>query len=214
MLDFLRSTAEWQQWGMNMLTFSSIGAIVLTLIQAWSFIRQARRIWSERSGESVSVKMFGYLLFYLISFVIYGIAMRKVTMIINGALFIVVIPIVLGLCKFKVITKGEQLCLLLFGFMPVWMAISGQKELLFFGMLVGLLAAFACPAYEIWRNKNAGSVEVRVVIASMFTNAFWTAYALMVWDVPLIIFNPISFVLMVATLFLWKKYQRKSACAI
>lgn len=213
-MNFLRSTIEWQQWGMNILTVSSTGAIILALFQAWSFTRQGMAIWRERSGDSVSVKMFVYLLFYLISFVIYGISMKKITMIINGLLFIPVISIVAGLIRFKPFTRIERYCLPLFSTMPIAMFFAPYKQALFFCMLVGLLIAFSCPPLEIWRNKDAGVVEIRVVVASMVTNLFWTIYALRVWDVPLIIFNPLSFFLMVTTLCLWRKYQRKPVCVI
>lgn len=209
MFDFLRSTVEWQNWGMNILTFSSIGAVIITGFQAWSFIKQSRAIWTSENGDSVSVTMFGYLLFYLISFVIYGLAARKITIIVNGLLFLCVIPIVIGLFKFKHVTRMERHCVAAFGMLPVIMFLTPHKQVFLLCLLACLLVAFACPVYEIWHNKDAGVVEVRVIIASMTANMFWGVYAFMVWDVPLLLFNPLSFALMVLTIFLWRKYRRK-----
>lgn len=107
MVDFLRSTVEWKNWGMNLLTASALGTLVLTAIQSWSFAKQARAIWTNKNGDSVSVTMFGYLQFYLVSFVFYGIAMKSIAMMANGLLFICIIPIMFGLCKYKKITLGN-----------------------------------------------------------------------------------------------------------
>ena len=100
-----------------------------------------------------------------------------------------------------------------FSLLPVVMAVTPYKQQLFLGMLAGLLVAFACPAYEIWRNRDAGIFEIRIDMATMSTNILWGVYAFMVWDVPLLLFNPLSFVLMVLTIFLWRKYRRKSIFA-
>lgn len=208
-LDFLRSTVEWKNWGMNILTFSSIGAIIITMFQAWSFIKQSRTIWNKRSGDSVSMMMFGYALFHLMAFTVYGFAERGITIIINGLLFLCVIPIVIGLFKFKRITRAERHCVTAFGMLPAVMFFIPYKQIFLLCLLTCLLVAFAFPAYEIWRNKDAGVVEVRVTIASMTANMFWGVYAFMVGDVPLMIFNPLSFMLMVSTLLLWIKYKRR-----
>ena len=68
MIDFLRSTVEWKNWGMNVLTISALGTLVLTVVQARSFAKQAKAIWNSGKGDSVSVTMFGYLQFYLVAF--------------------------------------------------------------------------------------------------------------------------------------------------
>ena len=209
MIDFLRDTVEWKNWGMNVLTLSAIGAVVITVFQAWSFTKQAMVIWDKKRGDSVSVMMFGYLLFHLMSFSIYGFAMKSITIMINGLLFVCIVPIVLGLKKFKKITQLERWCVSAFSILPILMAVTPYKQTLLLCILAVLLVALACPAYEIWRNKDSGVVEVRVTIASMVSNMFWGVYAFMVWDIPLMIFNPLSFILMICTLFLWIKYRRK-----
>lgn len=209
MVDFLRSTVEWRQWGVNTLTFSAIGTIVLTMFQAWSLNKQARLIWDNKKGDSVSVVMFSYMLFYLVSFIIYGFFMKSIAAMANGLLVVFVIPIFLGLFKFKQFTLVERWCVPIFCILPVAMIFSPHKQFLFFCMLSGLLIAFACPARELLRSKDSGFVEVRVIATTMVVNVFWAAYAFAVGDVPLMIFNPLSFVLMVATLLLWIKYKRR-----
>lgn len=212
MLEFLSSTVEWKQLGFNMLTFSAIITIVLTLFQAWSLNKQARVIWDNKKGDSVSVTMFSYMLFYLISFFIYGFFMKSIAVMANGLLAIFVIPIFLGLCKFKQFTLAERCCIPAFCILPVAIIVSPHKQLLFLCMLGGLLIAFACPARELSRSKDSGFVEVRVIATTMVVNVFWAAYAFAVGDIPLMIFNPLSFMLMGFTLLLWMKYKRISVC--
>ena len=214
MIDFLRSTVEWRNWGMNALTISALGTFVLTVFQTRSFAKQARAIWNSVKGDSVSVTMFGYLQFYLMSFVLYGIAMKSIAMVVNGLLFICIIPILFGLCKYKKLTLLEKCSVAAFSVLPVAMAVTPYKQQLFFCMLAGLLVALACPAYEIWRNKDAGVFEVQVAVATMCTNIFWAAYAFMVWDVPLMLFNPLSCALMVVTICLWMRYRRSPVCVV
>lgn len=212
MLEFLRSTVEWKQLGFNMLTFSAIITVVLTLFQAWSLNKQARVIWGNKKGDSVSVTMFSYMLFYLISFFIYGFFIKSIAAMANGLLAAFVIPIFLGLCKFKKFTSLERCCIPVFCVLPVAMLASPHKQSLFLFMLGGLLVAFACPARELLRSKDSGFVEVRVIVTTMVVNAFWFAYACALGDIPLMIFNPLSFVLMGFTLLLWMKYKRISVC--
>lgn len=112
---FIVSSIEYQKWGMNIETISAIGAIILTVVQGWGFIKQAQAIWHEQSGDSIPVWMFGYLWCYFGSLIVYSFSARSAVMFINGLLFIGIAPVVIGLMKFKRHTVLERGCYPLFG---------------------------------------------------------------------------------------------------
>lgn len=207
MQEFLRNSVEWQKWGMNVATISAIGATILTVFQGWSFIKQGQAIWRAKSGDSVSVLTFGYLYYYFMSFAVYALSMKSLVMLINGMLFLSILPITFGLAKFKRYTTWERILYSLFGIMPVWMFFAPYKKPLLLVFLGGLVVALLLPVREIWREKARGVVDIRFIVVGMITNIFWFVFALTCADdVPLLIINPVAFVISGITLWLWVKY--------
>ena len=76
---------------------------------------------------------------------------------------------------------------------------------LFFSFF-NILAAFTQP-WEILRQKNAGTVEIRLVIVYLVSCLFWIGYAYAIKNPLLEITCPIYFINNLATLTLWLKYR-------
>jgi len=208
-LEILKSTVEYQNWGYNALTFSAIGTFLFTFLQMWSFGEQSKLIWTNRSGESVSVKMFSYWFFYWMAFSVYGIAGKSIAIAFNGLMFLATAPILLGLYKFKGFTFWEKGSFCVFSLIPVLMFYcpKAQKPTLLLILLMGVLFSIALQPYEIWQTKSAGSVEPKLLAVFALTSVFWFVYGIVIKDIPLIVFNPLAIVVILITLGLWRKYK-------
>ncbi len=210
MLEILKSTVEYKNWGYNALTFSAIGTFFFTFLQMWSFCQQSKLIWASRSGESVSVIMFSYWFFYWIAFSLYGVAGRSIAIVFNGLMFLVTAPILLGLYKFKGFSLQEKILFGVFALIPVAMfsCPKAQKPTLLLVLLMGILFSITLQPYEIWQKKSAGKVDPKLLAVFAVTSVFWFAYGVVIKDIPLMIFNPLAIVVLLITLGLWSKHRK------
>jgi len=206
-VEFFRNTVEYQNFGFNALTISSLATVIFTLFQGWGFWKQNQSIWKERSGKSVSVNFFSYCCFYFFTFIIYGAYKHGLAMMFNGCLGFVVLPILIGLGKYKGFTRSNVMLILVFGMMIPAMIFTSEKDSLFTMLLFGILFSAITQPYEIWKTKNAGAVDPRLSITFIVNGVFWFVYALSIGNRPLAIFQPIAVVFFSVTLALWKKYQ-------
>jgi hypothetical protein len=210
LIEIIKGTVEFQNWGLNILTISALGTVFFTLLQAWSLLRQNKAIWQNRSGESINVTIFSYWLFYFMAFTIYGFGNKSIAMVANGLLFIVFIPIILGLWKFKKFNLIEKLGFSVFWIIPLKMhidPISDRQNLLLI-FLIGILLFSIFQPYEVWKNKHPGSIEPKMLLVFMATNIFWFVYGLTIKDMALIVFNPLGFLVFAVTFWLWRKYKK------
>lgn len=207
-MEFIQETLEYKAWGFNLITFCFFATIFFTLFQGWSFWKQNLVVW-KKGGESVSVTLFGYWCFYFITFGIYGIYKHTAAMMINGLLGFMCIPILVGLYKKKGFSRNEKIFLCTAPAMIPALVLLEQKDLFITILLFGILIAAGSQTYEIWKKKDAGSVDIRIVVVFSAASIFWFFYALKIDNLPLIIFNPLSLALLVLTAALWLKYKRR-----
>jgi len=210
-LNFLNSFVEVQKFGINFLTLSFLGTIVFTLFQMISIFRQGRVVWGKKNGESVSVLQFGYFAGYLFALFPYGIMQGSLALIFNSLLGIFCFYVTLGLWNYKkCVPKYEWALVFLFLMLTAFMfALSAAgKEILFSGLLFGILLFSAHQLFEITKKKDAGNVSIGVQKAFMASNVFWFFYSLLIGNVPLAIFNPLAFVINWQIIRSARKYSR------
>ena len=63
---------ELENLGFNALTISFFATIFFSLLAAWGLIDQDRKIWSKKSGQSLSSIWFIWASFFFLSNIIYG----------------------------------------------------------------------------------------------------------------------------------------------
>lgn len=211
--DFWLSCPEYQRWGLNALTFSFLATVFFTALQGWSLLKQSRKIWKNRSGTSVSVYAFTYFAGYYLVFSTYGFQVRSLAIILNGFLFFVHVPILLGLWRFEKYSCKEVFftVIVMSAFVLLFILDEKQKDLLLFTGLMGILWALTMQIAEIIRTRKTGSVEPRFIIVFMATAVFWFIYAIVIGNWPLIVFNPLSFCALLLILLLYLKYRRPAA---
>lgn len=172
---------------------------------------QGRTVWRMRSGDSVSILLFGYLFFYFVAIIDYAVAIKSITLFCNALLFLCVAPLFLGLFWFKKLTWGEVFWVISFSSMPVVMILSSHKEKVFLYLLVGMLIFFIAQAYELWIAKRVGSIDPRMLVVSCIVTAFWFVYGCMIGDIALISINPLFFAVNIFSLGLWVHYSQLPA---
>jgi len=211
MLEFIQSTVEYQNWGLNAITIGSLGTIFFTFILWWGFWKQNHKIWKERSGESVSVIWFSYGLFSLIAFFFYGVHIQGISVIFNGIfLALISIPIVFGLWKYKEFTKTEKVLFFLFALMALAMAILPWKDQVFIIVSAGAIYALSMQVWELWDTKKTGVVEIRLLVISFFSSIFWVIYGFAIGEWVLkILASTNVFLLSIAILLWWNYWKQK-----
>lgn len=211
-IEVLKKTPEYQSFGMNALTMSAIGATVFTFLQGWGLWKQGRSIWDKRSGKSISVIFIAYSMFYFLAFCFYGAQRSSITMTFNGLLFLIHIPIMLGLLEFKGFTRFEWALICIFAVgMPtgIFVLQRDAREIFLMILLFGILATLVRQTYEVYKAKVPGALEPKYLYVFLFTNVFWFTYAFTIGNWPLMVFNPCAFVLLGVNLVLYYRYKRR-----
>jgi len=199
---------ELKNFGWNVVTIGFCGTIFFTLLAAWGLWQQAKKIWQNRSGQSVSVFWFSYNIFLFSANIVYGSSIRSLALIFNGALLsLMYFPVVIGLAKYKGFKPIQKwLFVLYFGLIILMIILPIKSQLYLLFSFVNIIALITQP-WEIMRNKNSGMVEVKLILVYLASTLFWVAYAFAIKDWALQIICPTYLIIWVATLILWKKYK-------
>lgn len=205
------NTVEWQNWGWNATTASFIGTVALSVLCGWGVWRQNEAVWRSKSGESVSVPLFSYLCGNFFIFLCYGVLAKSVAMVVNGLQAVLYLSVVVGLWKYKGFTDREKALCILFASLIVTMVSipPGWRDSFLALVFAGGLFVIADQPRQIWRNKNAGNVDIHFLVVFAVSAAFWTAYGITIKNWVLTTVNPITFVIMTTTAVLWFKYRKR-----
>ncbi len=211
MEEFLKNSAEIKNFGFNILTLSFLGTIFFSCLQGWSLFKQGKKIWDFEDGRSVSIVQFGYWAAYFFAVIPYGFSMGSIALIFNGLVGIPCVYILLGLWKFKDSERWyEWPAAISFLAIIVIMIVADEvteKEMIFSVSLFGVFIFGLFQIYEIWKEKDTGSVDIGVQKIFIATSVFWLIYSARVGNIPLLVFNPISIVMNIVIIFLYKKYK-------
>ena len=201
--------AEFENFGWNVLTLGFMGTIVFTVFEAWGLYRQKKKIWSEESGKSVSVIMVAYTAALFTVMFIYGISVKKIAIVFNGGLLaLMCVPILRGLWKFKGFSKLEKRMSVVLAAAVAVMPFVPFKDWFFLTLTFGNVFSLLAQPYEIWKNKDAGAVEIRLWLVFLTSTFFWVVYAFSVNDWVMKIISPAYGVINVLVIVLWLKYRR------
>lgn len=201
---------ELQHWGWNPITIGFVGTIVFIIPRAWGYWHQAKRIWSERSGKSISNPAFIYIAGASCAAVTYGVAIQSIALMVSGATtMLLLLPILVGLWRFNGFDwKDRALCMVLTA-LVVGMIIFPVKDWFFMASMLGMVISSWLIPWEIFRNRDAGVVEVRMLIAGFCNSTFWLIYAFAIGDWVLQLINPIFLTSIIVTFVLWWRYRRE-----
>jgi len=79
------------------------------------------------------------------------------------------------------------------------------------GTIAGLCstASFVPQVVKSWREGDTGAISKRMYIVTVSAFTLWIAYGLMIWSVPIIVFNTLSLALSGSVLAMKLRNQRR-----
>lgn len=198
---------ELRNLGWNVMTFTFVFTLICTALEAFGLYEQRKKIWTEKSGASVSVLWFSFLLGLYAAVVVYGQSIDSVALRIDGGvLALSTVPILLGLAKFKGFTTFEKIAAaLLVAGIAAMIALPYKTEF-FLAYSFGNVAVALKQPWEIWRNKSRGVLDQKLLFAFLVVTVGWSVYAFVFGDLALMIVCPSLTVVVILTLVLWYRY--------
>jgi uncharacterized protein with PQ loop repeat len=203
----MENFVEIQNWGFNALIISALLTVVFTVFQGYGFIRQSQKIWKKKSAESLSAPFFFLLFFYFIAFTFYGFSKNSLAIIFNSLLFLPCAPIVIGIIRFKKLTRFDIASLILTVPIVPIMILTKEKDVFLLILLIISLAILVTQPFEMLKAKSRGSVEIWFVIIFLATSVFWFIYSSVSGNWALQLFNFCAIIVYSLIIFLYARYK-------
>lgn len=181
--------------------------MIFTFFQGYGFVKQGQKIWKNKSVKSLSTPFFFLFFFYFIAFLFYGLSKNSLSMVFNGLLFIVCIPIIVGIISFKRLSFFEVISLFLSALVVPVMILTKQKDIFLFILLVISLILLFLQLLTMIKEKSRGSVEIKFIIVFLITAVFWFIYSSLLSNWPLQIFNFVAAIVYIFIIYFYKKYK-------
>src|SRR3989339_528419 len=207
---YWKELVEVQNFGFNAITISAIIIVIFSILESWGIYKQNKKIWDKKSGESVSVAWFIYFMFMLFSYFVYGIFTKEAAIIINGLASLFVVPIVVGLWRFKGFSKIDFFVFLLCVLGFVVMLIFPFKKIMFLLFSFGSILALIAQLVEMHKTKAVGVIEIKLIRVYLVSTAVFVVYSIFVNDWPLLIISVLSFILLVIILLSYYRFMAGS----
>lgn len=208
-LEWLRNSVEWRLFGLNIPTLTFLATLIFTFLQCAALYGQARTIERARSGESVSVPLFSYMVVVFIAFGYYGAISHSVGSVVNGTVGLFYFFALTKLKKFKGFSSKEKKLMVLCVALGATEVALPWKATIMTILMGGATLPFIQQVREIRRNRSIGAIDIRFVVVFTGSLAFWTGYAFSTRNVPLMIVNPPMFFVLGAFYFYWYKYRER-----
>lgn len=168
---------EVQNWGMNHQTIISLITVMFTVFQGYGIIQQNNTIWKNRSVQSLpSLVFFGSMFFYL-AFMFYGFSKNSLTIISNGLLGFLYLPIAIAFLKFGKLGRLRTSLLLLVSVIIPIMIIVPEKDIFLFILFAFTLFVLIMQPLKMIQEDKCGSVDIKYTLVFLLTNIFWFVYA-------------------------------------
>lgn len=216
---FVLHSVEMRAVGWNLVTFGWIGASLITLLQTWGVLAQARTIFRKKTGDGVSIANSAFYALNFMSFFVYGLAEMKLNIVTN-AFFVggAMCAVLYGLLCHGFWTRRDVILFVLFLFLPCTMAYAvsvdwGQE---FFGVTCVFSIVLLCVQYrELHLSPSAEGFNVRPTQTFLVACIFWFLYAIADGKDPYLIgVNLIAGMIFAATWLLYRrKLREKIVCA-
>ena len=158
------------------------------------------------SVESVSLKMYIYLFFLFLSFLVYGLEIKSLLLIFNGMLFLSCIVVIYEIVKIRRLNSADR-CFLLLCFMAIVMMICFSfKDIFFLIFATGGVLVLFLQIYELYKEKTTGVVEIKLLIIYFITTLFFIYYAYVIKDRVVIYLGISTLIVLFLILCFWFYY--------
>lgn len=176
MLEILKNTVEYKEFGFNTLTVAAIMTILFSFLQAYGIYKQGKEIWQKKSGEAIASVFFFYNFFYFFIFLIFGLMENKLAVIINGSLCFFYIPVLLGLKKYKKFSSLDRLMIILMLIASSSIFFYPRKDQLLFAFSLISLIVIIKQFREFIKERQLGAFSKKYLQMFFVTGIFWCIY--------------------------------------
>lgn len=210
-------TLEYQNWGWNALTVSATVTFFLSLVQAWGTIGQATKIRREKGGVSVNIRFFAYRLALFASLMLYGWTRESLLLLLasfNQTFAHVFVIMALRVHKREGWLAERKYFYLYLLMVPVMIAFP-WREYMVAAFTTYMFVPLVRQILEVWKERSAGNLDIRLIAILNFNAAFWIAYGVMTKDLVVLVFSPTCTLLYATLLFSWIKFRnpkRATSC--
>lgn len=201
-LEFLQSTMEYRAWGFNALTISFIATLGFSIFQGWGVWNQNQGVWREKSGKSVDTPMMLYSLFFFMTYHIYGWQIGSLSIIFNGLLGFLFIPLAIGLWKFDGFTKNDKVYLLISFSLLILIFMVKERDLVVTVAMFMVNVFLYRQVRETYRYGR-GVLSGTFILSFLTSTVFWVVYGFATLTVPIMIISPMYLVLWGTIGILW-----------
>lgn len=192
-------------------TIAISGITLFSLLTSLALIQQTRRIWAERSGQSLSVVWIVYFIVMFASGAVYGWTTKDQVLLLNNVLFSALhLPVAYGLWKYKGFSKAERWfgVLLLLPLSLMVLSPPESQRWWFMAFAFGGIAALIRQTLEMWKQGGVGVVDPRLLIIYLLSNAFWTDYAFLSDELALKLICPLNLSIFIVMVGLWLRLKQ------
>ena len=199
---------ELENLGWNILTLSSIATLIFTFFQTSRFFSQNKLIWSNKSGQSVSILKFSSTPAFFLLNGVYGYFIGSIIMPITSVLLTAMhVPILVGLYKFKGFSRIEKLLIPIFFLMTPVLVLIPAKTGFFMALAFLRMIPFAMQPLEIYKEKNVSVLDIKLFLAYLVGAFFWVTFYFAFGNLPLKIISSMNTLILVSIVFLYFKYR-------
>ena len=206
LVDFLQSTAEYQNWGeWNIVIVSFWGTVFLTLLQWRGMWQQNRLIWKNHSGEAFSTPLTIFTVSFFATFFCYGWIIKSLAPVINGSLALPFLTALLGLKKFKGFRKTDWILIVFYlSLIPAIIILPYPKTVMsinIFSTFIFLLLQLA----ELVKSPSRGVLGGEYILSFLASYFFWSTYGISIGDPIISTGSPTMLIMWSVTGLVWLK---------
>lgn len=215
-IEFIKNSQEYKNWGVNFLTIGMIVTSIFTLIQSFTLINQNKLILKARSGESLSIILISHSYFSLLSVFFYGISKLSLALIFNGAcLGIFYLPILINLLRFKKISTMDIIAIIIFKILLTLMIITPQKDLVYLTFSLFWIISLIRQAYEMIKSPTVGVFDPCLFGVITISLVFWIFYSIIIHAWALLLANTLGCIVLIIIMSIWfVKFYKKPVIQI
>lgn len=210
LLEILHGSVEYKEWGWNSTTVGSVGVFIFIFVEGWGLWKQSGTIWLEKSGTSVSFRWFTFIGAYFGATIPYGIYHESIAMTASAVVTTVLhIPIIVGLMKYKDLDISEIIQSVLYLLMIPVIILTEEKEFFYTLFSFGTIYALATQPLELYKTKDPGAVDIRLIAVYVVSTLFWIVFAFSIKSPALMIVCPCSLIILLTTGVMWRYYKKR-----
>lgn len=194
---------EFETFGWNWLTVSSIVLVILTLWQWLAYLQQGVNIWRSKSAASISITFTSTSTSVLVAMLWYGLLIESFVAVFSGLSLFFTAYMLAGALRYGNPEKNDWI-ILLGGLLSSTLFLTPiPKEIIFTGFSIAASIPLLAQLLELKRATDRGVVKGLMFLTYMVKNLFYVIFGIGINDWVFIIFGTLWMLLSFYLLFTW-----------